>query len=134
MLTDKDRALIRYGRDAEAWDTLERNRRLALEAPPARDLTVRPAVASPGALARWSAELCAGTRTRLTRDWLWRAACHEATGADFDRCGLPHIGDDCRRQAEATMKGSPQHSRKASAPSRPFAHVKQASSRWAVAT
>ena len=48
--------------------------------PPTAEAT--PARTSYPALARWWAELRAGTRTRYTADALWRAACADAAARD----------------------------------------------------
>ena len=61
---------------------------------------------SVGALKRWRQELAAGTRTRLTMDRLWKAACREAMAGDFDRLGLPAVADAIRREAAQIILGT----------------------------
>lgn len=59
-----------------------------------------------GALDAWHGEILRGVdgqRADAPATWkldqLWRAACREAAGREFDRLGLPSIGDRCRREA-----------------------------------
>ena len=65
-----------------------------------RATTAAPCVGPIGALALWRAELCAGKGSARVMDALWRAAVHEAQGADYDRMGLHDMA--AARYAEAT--------------------------------
>ncbi len=86
-------------------------------------------VAESGALVQWWRELEARVRTRYDFDPLWRAACAEAAGRDFDRAGLFRIGDQCRRDAVACYR----HLRaisSGSAPTAPFSNLRPSRARW----
>ena len=52
-----------------------------------------------GALAQWRRELRAGERTRLTADFLWLAAVHEAQGRDYERLGMVNAANEARLQS-----------------------------------
>lgn len=52
-----------------------------------------------GALAQWHRELREGRRTRLTADFLWLAAVHEAQGRDYERLGMVDAANEARRQS-----------------------------------
>jgi hypothetical protein len=51
------------------------------------------------ALGQWHDEIARGIRTKYTTDALWRAACREKMAGDFERQGLPEIGQRLRREA-----------------------------------
>ena len=49
--------------------------------------------------AQWHRELHEGRRTRLTADFLWLAAVHEAQGRDYERLGMVDAAKEIRRQS-----------------------------------